>query len=171
MPASRNSRLGQLDAALVKLRRFWSRPEVRRYFARRLDGSIDADDYRSLRVVGRMPSPPSVGQVAAELRVDASTASRIMDRLVNVGLVRRTAAVEDRRRVTLELTDEGRDTLTQLNDIRIGFLRELTAEWLVEDIATLARLLERLDEACTDDLGNTDALAATAATRGRRHRR
>ena len=159
------SRLGELDAALMRLRRFWSHPEVRRFFAHRLDPSVEPNDYRTLRAIERATGAPSVGEVADELRVDASTASRMVERVVHTGQVRRATSTEDRRRSVLELTERGHTTLQHLNDVRIALLRELTKDWLAEEIATLGRMLTRLDEACNqlratvandqDDVRNT----------------
>lgn len=149
MPPSRNSRLGELDAALLGLRRFWSRPEVKQYYADRLRSDVQAGDYRTLRAIERAAERPSVGDVAAELRVDASTASRMINRVVKAGLCERTPSQEDARRTNLELTEAGRETLLELNRVRVAFLRELTGDWAAEEIATLAAMLRRLETALT----------------------
>ena len=50
---------------------------------------------------------PTMGQLAANLRLDNSTLSRTVDGLVNRGLVERVSDEHDRRVVKVQLTEEG----------------------------------------------------------------
>jgi DNA-binding MarR family transcriptional regulator len=52
-----------------------------------------------------------VSDLATEAAITPSTASRILDALERRAIVRRTRAVEDRRGVTVSLTDFGRQAL------------------------------------------------------------
>jgi DNA-binding MarR family transcriptional regulator len=143
----RRERLELLDTALGRIRRLWDLPGVKQWFQAHLDlDDVDATMYRTLRAV-RLSDDPSVNGVAATLRVDASTASRFVERAVEAGLVRRSIAAHDRRRSSLELTDAGRARLLDLRDVRLTFLAEVTAEWPAADLATIVDLLDRLDDA------------------------
>jgi DNA-binding MarR family transcriptional regulator len=136
-----------LDAALGRIRRLWDQPEVRQWFQARLDlESVDASVYRTLRAVRQVAGfDPSVNGVAGVLRVDASTASRFVERAVGAGFVSRSVSTDDRRRSSLELTEAGHERLSVLRDVRVRFLAALTAAWRDEDVATLTQLLDRLD--------------------------
>ncbi|HWM18585.1 MAG TPA: MarR family winged helix-turn-helix transcriptional regulator [Ilumatobacteraceae bacterium] len=139
--------LERLDAALGRIRRLWDRPEVKQWFQARLDlESVDASVYRTLRAVRQVAgSDPSVNGVAGVLRVDASTASRFVERAVTAGFVSRSVAPDDRRRSSLELTAAGNERLLVLRDVRVRFLADLTAAWPDDDVVALTGLLDRLD--------------------------
>ncbi|HET7683560.1 MAG TPA: MarR family transcriptional regulator [Marmoricola sp.] len=63
-------------------------------------------------------APMSIGDVAAELEVNASNASRTCDRLVGRGLLERRVADEDRRQVRLDLTARGQALVDAVLDQR-----------------------------------------------------
>jgi len=62
--------------------------------------------------------PCTATQLAEVLPVDASRISRMVTRLVNLGLLRRQRLRRDRRVVLLHLTDRGSD-LTSRVDVRV----------------------------------------------------
>ena len=141
--------LQELDAALGRLRRLYDQPVVRAWFQQRLDlDDVDAVMYRTLRAVDQVAtSDPSVNGVAAVLRVDASTASRFVERAVSAGLVVKSVDPADRRRTSLTLAPPGHTRLTELRQLRVDFLAELTHDWEAADVAHLIALLDRLDAA------------------------
>jgi DNA-binding MarR family transcriptional regulator len=57
--------------------------------------------------------PATLGQVAKEAGRGAPAVSRSVDTLVRAGLVERTQDPNNRRRLALRLTDEGRDRLSK----------------------------------------------------------
>ena len=63
------------------------------------------------------------GLLAADLGVSASAATRLADRLVLAGLVRRETALTDRREVLLRLTPDGAAVLDRYDDLRLVELR------------------------------------------------
>lgn len=69
-----------------------------------------------LRLLGDR-APLTIGQVGELLVCESGVnPSRLIDRLVTAGLVRRSPG-EDRRRVQLDLTDEGRQRETEVRSI------------------------------------------------------
>jgi DNA-binding MarR family transcriptional regulator len=58
----------------------------------------------------------SASELAGRMGLSASRVSRVVDRLVQRGLLQRTPCSEDRRAVELSLTLEGRRTRQQLDD-------------------------------------------------------
>jgi DNA-binding MarR family transcriptional regulator len=61
----------------------------------------------ALRVVGLFPGI-SAGQLAAILHIHPSTLTGVLQRLIDQGLLERTAASTDRRRAQLRLTPSGK---------------------------------------------------------------
>lgn len=79
----------------------------------------------------------SIGHIAELLGVGQPTASHLVDRLVQAGLVERTEDSEDRRRTLAELTPQGVELIERLRQIRIEPLQR----WLTQlDDTTLAAL-------------------------------
>jgi len=60
--------------------------------------------------------PCTATQLAEVLPVDASRISRMVTRLVNLGLLRRQRLRSDRRVVLLHLTDKGNDLTSRVNE-------------------------------------------------------
>jgi DNA-binding MarR family transcriptional regulator len=82
-----------------------------------LDEDITLAQYRALVVLAaRGPQRPA--DLAAGLKVDPSTASRMVDRLVRKRLVRRARSQEDRRMVRVYLTGAGREIVDRVTDQR-----------------------------------------------------
>jgi DNA-binding MarR family transcriptional regulator len=68
---------------------------------------LSVPQFRAMHRIGRAPGV-SLGEVAEHLGLTPATTSTLVDGLVRRSLVLRTASAEDRRRVTLDLTREGR---------------------------------------------------------------
>ncbi len=139
--------LARLDAAMGQLRRVWESPGLRRHFTERLGESVEPAVVRTLRALADGGPEPGVADVAATLRVEASTASRLVDQAVAAGYVSRSTATHDRRRSVLSLTDRGRDVFARASAVRAGLIAHLTEGWTSDEITTLAALLERLSDA------------------------
>jgi DNA-binding MarR family transcriptional regulator len=86
----------------------------------------------------------TLSQLAKEVSLGASTVTGIVDRLESKDLVRRQRSTEDRRRISLTITDAGRDVTkaspTLLQDRFAERLRELPEL----EQATIALSLERV---------------------------
>jgi DNA-binding MarR family transcriptional regulator len=80
--------------------------------------------------------PMSVGALAEELLIRPNSALELAGRLVKAGLINRTAATDDRRRVDLTLTEKAEGLLTELSATHVAELRRRRP--LLEDL--LARL-------------------------------
>jgi DNA-binding MarR family transcriptional regulator len=91
-----------------------------------------------------------VSDLAAGAGIAPSTASRILDALERRAIIRRTRSVEDRRGVTVTLTDHGRAALDQqhewMRSRQLEFFDGLPGKEreLVSDL--LARLAALIDE-------------------------
>ncbi len=73
-------------------------------------------------------APLTVAGLAKRVQLSSATVSRIIDRLVRAGLVRRERGVADRRLVWLRLTDEGAERFESLpRPLQDEFLQRLEA--------------------------------------------
>lgn len=75
---------------------------------------VSLAQFRTLMVLASRGPQRSI-DVAGELGVNPSTGSRMCDRLVRKGLIRRTRRAQDRRVVHLTLTCAGRDLVAEVN--------------------------------------------------------
>jgi DNA-binding MarR family transcriptional regulator len=91
-----------------------------------IDGDVTLPQFRAL-VVLAVRGPQRSADIAEELRVNPSTGSRMCDRLVRKGLVRRIRSSSDRRVVRLRLTPAGHDIVEQLISRRRAELERLVA--------------------------------------------
>ena len=87
-------------------------------------GGVSVTQLRALTVIAAAGGGRT-GLLAAELGISASSASRLADRLVLAGLVRRETAVTDRREVHLRPTPDGLRLLEHYDELRLTELRAL----------------------------------------------
>ena len=78
-----------------------------------VDGDVTLPQFRTL-VVLAVRGPQRSIDIAEELRVNPSTGTRMCDRLIRKGLVRRMRSTTDRRVVRLRLTQGGHDLVEQV---------------------------------------------------------
>ena len=71
------------------------------------------------------PGGPTIGEVAAALLIRHHSATELVDRTQHLGLVDRTRAPEDARRVQLRLTARGDQVLRDLTTVHLAELRRL----------------------------------------------
>ena len=67
----------------------------------------------------------SLKQLAANLEADPSTLSRVIDGMVNSGLILRAANPDDRRAVILKLSEQGQRTAATINEQSNRFYQRL----------------------------------------------
>lgn len=105
-----------------------------------------------IRVVGRFPGI-SAGELAAMLHIHPSTLTGVLARLIDRKLLSRTPHPEDRRRIVLRLTEQGR----RLDKVHAGTVeaavRQALKSTAPSDHAAAGRLLARIAEALTRDHG------------------
>ena len=80
----------------------------------------------------------NVRNLALDLGVTPGNVTSIVDRLVAQGLVRRSENPEDRRMVLLQLTDQGRKTITDIHETGISHVKRALERMSTEDIIALA---------------------------------
>ena len=126
----------------IDLRRGPATTAIREYMMGRDDpleqGQMDALDMLVHREHRTMSS------LAGRLRVNRSTATRAVDRLVADGLVERFASPDDGRVVLVRITAEGRRRHSAIDKRRSRAMRQILSEFTREERTQLADLLERL---------------------------
>lgn len=91
-----------------------------------LDVDVTLTQFRTLIVLASR-GPRRAADIATELGVNPSTGTRMCDRLVRKGLVRRARRPEDRRVVRLTLTATGRHLVAEVSRRRRAELTRLVA--------------------------------------------
>ena len=134
-----------LDEALIRMRRLWGGSTTAGELRRDAGGGVELSTVLVADAVARGRSAAGsvgVGDVGTLLDVAPSTASRLVDRAVTAGMVRREPAA-DARRCTLTLTAEGRDLVRRATAYRTSHLRDVLSDWTPSDVDALAALLSR----------------------------
>ena len=80
-----------------------------------LDARLSVPQFRCLNFIDRQPGC-SLGELAAFLGVTMPTASAMVDRLVRAGHLHTGSAADDRRRVQLQISDDGKALLENVRD-------------------------------------------------------
>jgi DNA-binding MarR family transcriptional regulator len=96
-----------------------------------VDSEVTLVQYRALLVLAELGSR-HVGELAEALATHPSTTTRMCDRLVGHGLVRRRVERDNRRETAIALTAKGRDIVQRVTDVRR---------------AEIARIVERIPAA------------------------
>lgn len=98
---------------------------------------------------GAHPGNKYVGSIATRLGIAQPTATRIVDSLEKKGLIERKRSEEDRRKVKLQITDEGHNLIEEITGINEKFqeiIDDLPAdhkERLTEDLISVADRMQR----------------------------
>jgi DNA-binding MarR family transcriptional regulator len=90
-----------------------------------MEKTIGLAPLRALQSLERL-GPSMVTELGNDLDMLVSTASRLSDRLADAGLITRRVSPTNRRATLLELTDDGREVLNELINIRIAALATVT---------------------------------------------
>ena len=105
---------------------------------------ITSQQFNILRILrGSFPQPLSTLQIRERMLEKMSDTSRIVDRLIAKGLVKKITCKADRRLVDVIITDKGKKLLERLDakqDETDGVLRNLTEK----EATTLSDLLDKI---------------------------
>ncbi|MBK8346262.1 MAG: MarR family transcriptional regulator [Saprospiraceae bacterium] len=105
---------------------------------------IQGQHYNVLRILrGKHPEPVSPGYIKEVILDKGRDLTRLIDKLVSLGLVDRYTCPENRRKMNIRLTDTGLDILAKVSDaltLKDTTLRHLTDE----EYDQLSTLLDRM---------------------------
>lgn len=111
-----------------------------------IEGEVTLTQYRTLIVLASR-GPQSLQDLAAELQVVPSTATRMCDRLVRKGLIERRTPEENRREVELRITDDGAAIVARVAADRKRQLRRITDRMSAGSQAALVAALQEFSTA------------------------
>ncbi|OWY61858.1 hypothetical protein B7486_61550 [cyanobacterium TDX16] len=143
-PSPREDDLATLADSLTVVVRQANLPRSFERLAEAANVRLDRSAYPILRAVAF--GPVRLSALAADLEIDLSTASRQVRSAEQAGFLERSADPDDGRAAVIELTPEGLETLKRMRATRHALVAESLEAWSDEDVADLARLLQRLAE-------------------------
>jgi DNA-binding MarR family transcriptional regulator len=83
--------------------------------------------------------------ICAQYRHDSGALTRVIDQLAERGLLERVRRDRDRRKVELQLTAAGRETIESLIPLVVGKLNEVLTDFSKTEVRELLRLLVKLN--------------------------
>ncbi len=105
---------------------------------------ITPQQFNILRILrGSYPQPLSTLQIRERMLDKMSDTSRIVDRLITKGLVKKGTCKTDRRLVDVMITDKGKKMLERL-DKRQDELDSIIGNLNVKEASTLSELLDKI---------------------------
>ncbi len=133
--------LAELTTALVRVARLY------RLGVDEALSALDLSDALALPVVliGRQPDGVRQNALAYELGVEGPSLVRLLDRLVQAGLVERRADPTDRRAKTVHLTEAGRWHSQQATQALDAFRAHLLGDLPEPDIEAMLRVLRTVE--------------------------
>jgi len=115
---------------------------------------LTSQQFNILRILRGQKGKPATVKLLTERMLDkSSNASRLVDKLLEKGLVERITCPDDRRAVDCLITQAGLDLLSRID--RDGGLDERYPTFSESDAQTLSDLLDRLRDAVRASDGST----------------
>ncbi|MBN2078562.1 MAG: MarR family transcriptional regulator [Spirochaetes bacterium] len=106
---------------------------------------LDYEDIYLLQFL-RNESPARMGDIAGEMRIPISTATRVVDRLEAKRLLRREKDPRDRRNILVSLENKGEAAVRQIEEHTYAILTKNLEGFTVEDIAAFFKTAYHLPE-------------------------
>ena len=94
---------------------------------------------------GQYPNPSTLGLIQERMLDRMSNATRLVDKLLDKGLVHRCQCPENRRKVDIIITQTGLDLLQKIDAALVSFSVRY-ANVTAEEATTLAQLLDKVRE-------------------------
>lgn len=131
---------------------------------------LSASQYQAMLALEN--GPRTMQQIAKSILASPSTATRVVDQLVQIKLVRRLPDATDRRATWIHLTPKGSRQLRQAKDMRLQNARNILAiinpadwEHLLENLAKLEAASRVCHEAALEEGGEKRNDGAAPAVR------
>ena len=119
----------------------WMTEQTREIFA---SADITPQQFNILRILrGSWPNPLSTLQIRERMLDKMSDTSRIVDRLIAKGFVKKGTCKTDRRLVDVIITDKGRKLLERL-DLRQDDMDNIISNLNKKEAQTLSELLDKM---------------------------
>jgi DNA-binding MarR family transcriptional regulator len=119
----------------------WMRDKTKCIFE---EEEITSQQFNILRILrGSFPQPLSTLQIRERMLEKMSDTSRIVDRLINKGLVKKIICKSDRRLVDVIISDKGKKLLERL-DLKQDQMDKVLGNLSEEDATVLSNLLDKI---------------------------
>jgi DNA-binding MarR family transcriptional regulator len=149
----RSYQFTELVLSMIRLRPRLMLPEHIQRFRQQMEGLRNGmtggpEDYqfifRIFIILAHLDTPPTMGELSSELDIPFSTATRIIDWLVNGDFVERLPDPDDRRVIRVRMSQTGQ----QYYELSINYIgqhiEQLLQDFTAEEQAELYRLLSKL---------------------------
>lgn len=114
--------------------------------------SVSVHEYDVLYTMSKCPGPARTSEVGRNVKLSQPALSRLVDRLVERGLVERSTCEADRRIVELTLTDAGRELQrAEGGPYGVRIARLVASALTTEEMRQLEELTGRLANAARED--------------------
>lgn len=147
----------RIGSAWIGIRRGASRSGLREFLLGTGDDALEQGQMDTLDMLASRPAW-RMSELAEALRVDPSTATRAVQRLVNSGLAARRPSDDDGRVVLVAITDAGSARHADVAARRGRLMKHLLEAFAPHERPMLADLLERFVGSVDDFLDQIGAL-------------
>ena len=97
--------------------------------------------------------------ICSQFRHDSGALTRIIDQLAERGLLERVRRDKDRRKVELQLTPAGRETIESIIPLVVAKLNEVLTDFSKAEVQELLRLLVKLNSTLQEHIDPSIAVA------------
>lgn len=159
--SSASQALLDLDSAIFRWKSVMMKGDLPVRMIAELGVDLDLTQFRFLTAIIRIqdgigrkkPEAATIGLVAEELNVDPSRASRLAADLISRGYLRREAAQDDGRKSIVVLTEHAEEVGTKFRALKWSKFLSIMEDWEENEIAELARLLEKYYASSSREFG------------------
>ncbi len=153
----RDEAIGEIQSALHLLGRSLKQVRLHEFLLTEARVDVDQAGLAVLYVLHVEGAGLRLTDLAERLRIDAPAVTRKAQQLERSGLVSRARDLMDARATRLQLTAQGRRTITRFLAARRAWLARLLAGWPEAEQAEFARLLRQFTSDIDQHLGELDA--------------
>jgi DNA-binding MarR family transcriptional regulator len=146
----------QVQEAFTRLLGWAQRGDVRRSLLGTATQTLSTNDITLLRMIIKR-GPIRVSELASWQGVDKSTVTPQVHRLEQRGVVARHSDPADKRAVLLTATDQGRQSLDEIDEAGVHLFENALDGWPPADRSKLAALMQRF----ADDLADVPQAGAS----------
>jgi DNA-binding MarR family transcriptional regulator len=100
--------------------------------------------FRIFMILERSTTPPTMGELSAELEIPLSTATRIVDGLVGANLIERINDTHDRRVVRVQMSKNGREMYQTAMNFNKQRICHILSRFTPEEQTQLLHLMNKL---------------------------
>jgi DNA-binding MarR family transcriptional regulator len=154
--ARRDEAIGEIESALHSLYRALKQVRLHDFLLAEARVNVDRAGMALLYVLHVDGTSLRLTDLAEQLHIDAPAVTRKAQQLERSGLVSRTRDAADGRATRLQLTAEGRETISRILIARQAWLTGLLSGWPESEQAGFARLLRQFTSDVDRHLGELD---------------